>query len=89
MTKTNKSSACERETNMEKFTSLTSTVAVLPNVNIDTDQIIASDFLKVTNKDGLGKHLFAAWRYLENGDNNPDFVLNKPETRQAKNTYRW
>lgn len=69
---------------MEKFTSLTSTVAVLPNVNIDTDQIIASDFLKVTTKEGLGKNLFAAWRYLENGDENPEFVLNKSETRNAK-----
>ena len=69
---------------MEKFTVLTSKVAVLPNINIDTDQIIASDFLKVTTKDGLGENLFAAWRYLENGDENPNFVLNKPETCDAK-----
>ncbi len=69
---------------MEKFTVLTSKVAVLPNINIDTDQIIASDFLKVTTKDGLGENLFAAWRYLENGDENPNFVLNKAETRDAK-----
>ena len=69
---------------MEKFISITSTVAVLPNINIDTDQIIASDFLKITTKDGLGKNLFASWRYLKNGDENPEFVLNKPETRHAK-----
>ena len=69
---------------MEKFTSITSKVAVLTNINIDTDQIIASDFLKVTTKDGLGKNLFAAWRFLDNGDENPDFVLNKTETKDAK-----
>jgi len=38
----------------------------------------------VTTKDGLGKNLFASWRFLKNGDENPEFVLNKSETRDAK-----
>jgi len=52
---------------MKKFTSITSNIAVLNIENIDTDQIIGSDHLKITNKGGLGKHLFSAWRYLSNG----------------------
>ena len=52
--------------------------------NIDTDQIIGSDHLKITDKNGLGKHLFSDWRYLANGENNPEFVLNQENTCAAK-----
>lgn len=69
---------------MKKFTSITSNIAVLNIENIDTDQIIGSDHLKITNKEGLGKHLFSAWRYLSNGQNNPEFIFNQPETQNAK-----
>ncbi len=37
---------------------ITSRVAVVPQVNIDTDQIIPARFLKVTDKAGIGDHLF-------------------------------
>ena len=49
---------------------------VLNVENIDTDQIIPAKFLKATSREGFGEHLFANWRYLENGDPNQDFVLN-------------
>jgi 3-isopropylmalate/(R)-2-methylmalate dehydratase small subunit len=49
---------------------------VLNVENIDTDQIIPAKFLKSTSREGFGEHLFANWRYLENGDPNQDFVLN-------------
>ncbi len=69
---------------MEPFTTLTSRVVVLPNENIDTDQIIPARFLKATDKAGMGDHLFADWRYDRAGNPKPDFVLNRPESRGAQ-----
>jgi 3-isopropylmalate/(R)-2-methylmalate dehydratase small subunit len=66
---------------MEPFTTLTSRVVVLPNENVDTDQIIPARFLKATDKVGMGDHLFADWRYDSQGQPKPDFVLNRPESR--------
>jgi 3-isopropylmalate/(R)-2-methylmalate dehydratase small subunit len=63
---------------MEPITTLHSTTVVLASTNIDTDQIIPARFLTVTTKLGLGKSLFADWRYLSDGRPNPDFVLNQP-----------
>ena len=62
---------------MDKINSIQSKVVVLNIANIDTDQIIGSDHLKITDKNGLGKHLFADWRYLANGQPNPDFIYNQ------------
>ena len=64
---------------MQAFTSITSRTAVLPRTDIDTDQIIPARFLRTTVREGLGKQLFADWRYTADGQPNPDFVLNKPE----------
>ena len=63
-----------------KFTAIDSTVIVLPVNDVDTDQIIPAQFLKVTDKVGLGKNLFFHWRYLDDGSDNADFVLNRPES---------
>ncbi len=63
---------------MQPITHIRSTTLVLPNTNIDTDQIIPARFLTVTTRDGLGKSLFADWRYLQDGAVNPEFVLNRP-----------
>jgi len=64
---------------MAQFRKITSRVVPLPINDVDTDQIIPARFLKATDKKGLGAHLFADWRYDEDGLPNPDFVLNKPE----------
>jgi 3-isopropylmalate/(R)-2-methylmalate dehydratase small subunit len=64
-----------------QFTTLFSRVVALPVNDIDTDQIIPARFLKATDKNGLGEHLFADWRYNADGSPKPDFVLNKPESR--------
>jgi 3-isopropylmalate/(R)-2-methylmalate dehydratase small subunit len=69
---------------MEPFTTLASTVAVLPQENVDTDQIIPARFLKTTTRTGLGAHLFADWRNDGAGRPRPDFVLNRPDARGAR-----
>jgi len=69
---------------MEKFVTLTGVAAPLPIMNIDTDMIIPKQFLKTIARTGLGKGLFSEMRYLDDGSDNPDFVLNKPAYRNAK-----
>lgn len=69
---------------MDKFTSLTGVAAPLPIANIDTDQIIPARFLKTIKRTGLGKGLFAALRYHEDGSENPEFILNKTGYRNAR-----
>ena len=66
---------------MDPIKSITSRTAVLARNDIDTDQIIPARFLRTTVRDGLGVHLFSDWRYLADGQPNPDFVLNRPEAR--------
>ena len=56
----------------------------LPAADVDTDQIIPARFLKGTTRDGLGRNLFADWRYDDAGRPRPDFVLNRPEAEGAR-----
>jgi len=62
---------------MEPIRQIRSTTVVLSSTNIDTDQIIPARFLTVTTKLGLGKALFADWRYASDGQPKPDFILNQ------------
>ena len=64
---------------MQAISAIRSRTVVMPSTNIDTDQIIPGRFLTTTTREGLGKQLFADWRYDAAGAPNPDFVLNKPE----------
>jgi 3-isopropylmalate/(R)-2-methylmalate dehydratase small subunit len=66
---------------MKPFQSLTGRVVVLPNENIDTDQIIPARFLKAIDKEGMGQNLFADWRYDESGNRKSEFSLNKPRAQ--------
>lgn len=68
---------------MEPITTLTSTLVAVPVDNIDTDQIIPARFLKTTQKTGLGRNLFADWRYLPDGTDNLEFALNQPHAQGA------
>ncbi|MEM7237573.1 MAG: 3-isopropylmalate dehydratase small subunit [Pseudomonadota bacterium] len=69
---------------MEKFKTLTGVAAPMPLINIDTDMIIPKRFLKTIQRSGLGVSLFDEQRYLDDGSENPDFVLNKPAYRETK-----
>lgn len=69
---------------MQKFTVLTGVAAPLPMINIDTDMIIPKQFLKTIARTGLGKSLFYEMRFDEAGNENADFVLNKPAYRKAQ-----
>jgi 3-isopropylmalate/(R)-2-methylmalate dehydratase small subunit len=69
---------------MESMGTLASHIIAIPTDNIDTDQIIPARFLKTTSKTGLGKNLFADWRYNPDGTPKPDFPLNQPEAQSAQ-----
>jgi 3-isopropylmalate/(R)-2-methylmalate dehydratase small subunit len=69
---------------VEPLTHVRSRTLVIASSNIDTDQIIPARFLTTTTKNGLGRQLFADWRYRADGSPNPDFALNRPEARGAQ-----
>ena len=61
-------------------------VAKIDRDNIDTDQIIPTEYLKSIKKFGFEDYLFDGWRYLDEGklgiskndrEQNPDFILNQ------------
>jgi 3-isopropylmalate/(R)-2-methylmalate dehydratase small subunit len=62
---------------MEPFQNISSIVTPLDKVNVDTDQIVPKQFLKLVQKSGFGKFLFFNWRYDENENKKSDFVLNE------------
>jgi 3-isopropylmalate/(R)-2-methylmalate dehydratase small subunit len=66
---------------MEPIKIVRSRTVVLPNTNIDTDQIIPARFLTTTTREGLGQHLFSEWRYDPQGAPRPEFALNRPEAQ--------
>lgn len=68
----------------QPFTTLVSPALVLPKDDVDTDQIIPARFLKTTERQGLGRHLFADWRYHASGAPVEDFALNQPAARAAQ-----
>jgi len=64
---------------MQPFAKHTGLVAPMDRSNVDTDQIIPKQFLKRIERTGFGQFLFFDWRFLDNGDDNPEFVLNRPQ----------
>jgi len=69
---------------MDKVSHIDSTTVVLPQTDIDTDQIMPARFLTTTDKAGLGEAAFADWRYDADGKPLPDFPLNQPGAANAK-----
>ncbi len=66
---------------MEKITTIRSRTVVLPQDNVDTDQIIPARFLTTTVREGLGRHAFADWRYEKSGRRKDSFPLNGVDLR--------
>lgn len=66
------------------FRSLSATAAPLRRLNVDTDAIIPGTQLLKVAKGGFGQGLFYNWRVREDGTEDPDFVLNKPQYRNAE-----
>jgi 3-isopropylmalate/(R)-2-methylmalate dehydratase small subunit len=64
---------------LEPFTVLKSKAAPLDRVNVDTDQMVPKQFLKLVNRTGFGKYLFYDWRFDRDGNPRKDFVLNDPK----------
>ena len=69
---------------MKPFENVKSIVTPFDKVNVDTDQIIPKQFLKLVQKSGFGKFLFFNWRYDENENIKSDFILNDPKYDGSK-----
>ena len=64
---------------MRSFTRHTGLVLPMDRSNVDTDQIIPKQFLKRIERTGFGRFLFFDWRFHDDGSDNPEFELNRPE----------
>ena len=69
---------------MEPFQNVKSIITPLDKVNVDTDQIIPKQFLKLVQKSGFGKFLFFNWRYDESENIKSDFILNNSKYDGSK-----
>lgn len=69
---------------MEPFRKIKSIVTPFDKVNVDTDQIVPKQFLKLIHKTGFGKFLFYNWRFDSNGNQIPSFILNDPKYKNSK-----
>jgi len=69
---------------MDSFKKITSIVTPLDKVNVDTDQIVPKQFLKLVQKSGFGKFLFFNWRYDEQENEKSDFILNNPKYENSQ-----
>jgi 3-isopropylmalate/(R)-2-methylmalate dehydratase small subunit len=69
---------------MKAVREIRSRTVVLPVANVDTDQIIPARFLVTTSREGLGKALFADWRWDEAGRPRTGFALNRPDAEGAR-----
>jgi 3-isopropylmalate/(R)-2-methylmalate dehydratase small subunit len=69
---------------MEPFNSYEGVVVPLNRVNVDTDQIVPKQFLKLIQRNGFGRYLFYDWRFFEDGKAKNEFVLNDPRYKDGK-----
>ena len=61
---------------MKPFSKINSIITPFDKANVDTDQIIPKQFLKLITKSGFGKFLFYDWRFNHDGQEKDDFILN-------------
>lgn len=69
---------------MQPFSKISSIITPFDKVNVDTDQIIPKQFLKLVQKTGFGKFLFYNWRFDEDKKPISNFILNDPKYSESK-----
>ena len=69
---------------MKPFTKIISIITPFDKANVDTDQIIPKQFLKLITKSGFGKFLFYDWRFNHDGKEKDDFILNDLHYQNSK-----
>lgn len=69
---------------MEPFKKIKSIATPFEKVNVDTDQIVPKQFLKLVQKTGFGKFLFYNWRYDKNEQPISDFILNDSKYQNSQ-----
>jgi len=69
---------------LKPFSKIISIITPFDKANVDTDQIIPKQFLKLIIKSGFGKFLFYDWRFDHNGNPKDDFILNDPTYQNSK-----
>ena len=69
---------------MEAFQDIRSRLIPFDMTNVDTDQIIPKQFLKLIQKTGYGEFLFYDWRFDRAGNPKKDFVLNEPKYKERQ-----
>ena len=74
----------ESGTKLEKFKKIISVITPFDKANVDTDQIVPKQFLKLIQKVGFGKYLFYNWRFESDGSPKKDFILNNSKYSNSK-----
>lgn len=69
---------------MDSFKEIKSKLIPLDMINVDTDQIIPKQFLKLIQKSGYGDFLFYDWRFDHSGNPKKQFVLNDPKYKERQ-----
>ncbi|MBI4131706.1 MAG: 3-isopropylmalate dehydratase small subunit [Nitrosarchaeum sp.] len=69
---------------MQSFKKVKTIITPLDKVNVDTDQIVPKQFLKLVQKSGFGKFLFYNWRYDDQEHLKSDFILNDTKYKNSK-----
>jgi len=69
---------------MKPFSKVSSIAIPLDRINVDTDQVVPKQFLKLVQKTGFGKYLFYDWRFDKDGKPKKDFILNDPNYAGSK-----
>jgi 3-isopropylmalate/(R)-2-methylmalate dehydratase small subunit len=68
---------------MQPFLTHSGLALPFDRVDVDTDQMVPKQFLKLLTREGYGRILFYDWRYLPGEKPNPDFILNHPRYQGA------
>ena len=69
---------------MQSFKKIKTIITPLDKVNVDTDQIVPKQFLKLVHKSGFGKFLFYNWRYDDQEHLKSNFILNDSKYKNSK-----